>query len=190
MDGDALRMQRQAVLDSLNWDQLTWAQKQQTGLIDTSKYSYQGQALQYGREQLGFKRQSEVNWVKGGAEQEAAARLEANRPNVIKPSTKKPAKAKQETATPPKQPQTYRFAKGEVVAEGAVAPPRAEVKPSLEAPPGYSDRFEDLPPGLQKKKVKEFREAKRVNLSGNKQRLAMIEAEQAQLQAQQLGRSC
>ena len=190
LDGDALRMQRQAVLDSLNWDQLTWAQKQQTGLIDTSKYSYQGQALQYGREQLGFKRQSEVNWVKGGAEQEAAALLEANRPNVIKPSTKKSAKAKQETATPPKQPQTYKFAKGEVVAEGAIAPPRAEVKSSLEAPPGYSDRFEDLPPRLQKRKLNQFMDGKRVNMDGNKQRLAMIEAEQAQLQAQQLGRSC
>ena len=188
LDGDALQMQNRAVLDAMNWDQMTWAQKQESGLLDPSQYAYRGQALEFGTERLGFKRKTEVNWVKGGSEQEAAARLAANKPVVQKSGSKK--------VTPPKERKAvrYQMVKGEVIADPAIAPPK-QPKPAIpESQTGLTDApldlLENQPKAFQKRAVNQVMDEKRATLNNNKANLKNIEAEMAELEKQQIGRSC
>ena len=188
LDGDALQMQNRAVLDAMNWDQMTWAQKQESGLLDPSQYAYRGQALEFGTERLGFKRKTEVNWVKGGPEQEAAARLAQNKPVVQKPNSKK--------VTPPKERKqvTYRMAKGEVIADPAIAPPKQNQPAIPERQTGLTDNpldlLENQPKAFQDRVVKQTMDEKRATMQDRKTNLKDIEAQMAELEKQQIGRSC
>ena len=192
LDGDALQMQTRAVLDAMNWDQMTWAQKQETGMLDTRRYAYQGQTLEFGTERLGFQRKTEVNWVKGGPEQEAAARLAANKPVVQKPGSKK--------VTPPKkrakEPEVvrYQMVKGQIIADPAIAPPKQPKLVNPETQTGLTDNpldlLENQPKAFQDRVVKQTMDQKRAQLNTNKANLKDIEAEMAELEKQQIGRSC
>jgi hypothetical protein len=193
LDGDALQMQNRAVLDAMNWDQMTWAQKQESGLLDPSQYSYRGQALEFGTERLGFQRKTEVNWVKGGPEQEAAARLAANKPVVQRPGSKKvtPPKAKRA-----KEPEVvrYQMVKGEIIADPAIAPPKQPKLVNPETQTGLTDNpldlLENQPKAFQDRVVKQTMDEKRATMQSRKSNLQDLEAEIAELENQQIGRSC
>jgi hypothetical protein len=192
LDGDALQMQTRAVLDAMNWDQMTWAQKQETGMLDTRRYAYQGQTLEFGTERLGFQRKTEVNWVKGGPEQEAAARLAANKPVVQTPGSKK--------VTPPKkrvkEPEVvrYQMVKGEIIADPAIAPPKQPKLVNPETQTGLTDNpldlLENQPKAFQDRVVKQTMDEKRATMQSRKSNLQDLEAEIAELENQQIGRSC
>jgi len=89
---------------------------------------------------------------------------------------------------------TYRMAKGEVIADPAIAPPK-QPKPAIpESQTGLTDApldlLENQPKAFQKRAVNQVMDEKRATLNNNKANLKNIEAEMAELEKQQIGRSC
>lgn len=178
LDAQAWRMQRNATMDAIGWDRLTWEQKKASGLLDLKIYSMGNGDIPFAKEDLGFRR-PEL--------QTGFTRTEG--PVV----SERPTRA----AEPPRKPQRYSYTADGLIKEKVAVPktPAPKAEPKAKAPTtekvdvqfsSPEDPMVNQPKALSQRVEKETRKGLRIS----KQSLARVKQQIEELRAQQIGRAC
>ena len=180
LDAEASAAQRQAVLDSVGWDQLTWQEKKATGLIDLGAYRMSGSQLT----PEGRLRDATPQFTPELTVQKQRA---AQRYDSPKAKAKPPEKKVQ-----PAKPKVYSYKAGDLVQENTTRRDTTIKVQAGELPIGDQLNAPGMArtPEVKARQKRTFKQQLNAETKEMKLRSEEVELKRKQLRDQMNGRSC
>jgi len=200
LDAEAAAAQRQAVLDSVGWDQLTWQEKKATGLIDFSRYRMSGSQLtpegrlrdvtpEFTPEFSVQGQRAAQPYREWPSTPEFTPELKVQKQRAAQRYRSGPAKAKPPEAPPepPKKPKVYSYQAGDLVQGNNVQPEKTIKVEAIAQSDGIGmARTTDV----QARQKRTFRQQVNAETKEMKLRSEEVELKRKQINDQMNGRSC